>query len=213
MLPANTAGPGRACTSPGLERRESLPVPPPSIPGAGTDPRGLVPAAGGAGRGPGPLGRGTCLLWPVSGRSRSVPVSPPAPHAGPARPRPRRAGASRRFRVGRAALCRRLDGTTAGTTDMWRPRPRRLPRPPRRSASTATGTDTGTDTGPGRRLLLSTPIFYANGPPHIGHLYSALLADALLRHRRLSAAGPARLCTGQPGPLPAPIPPSPRGDE
>ncbi|NXB97177.1 SYMM protein, partial [Vidua chalybeata] len=68
---------------------------------------------------------------------------------------------------------------------MWRPPPR-LPRPLRRAAAT----------GPGRRLLLSTPIFYANGPPHIGHLYSALLADALLRHRRLRAAGPARLCTG-----------------
>lgn len=99
--------------------------------------------------------------------------------AGPARPR--RARASRRFRA--AVPRRRIDSAAA---DMWRP-PRRLPRPLRRAAAT----------GPGRRLLLSTPIFYANGPPHIGHLYSALLADALLRHRRLRAAGPARLCTGQ----------------
>uniref|UniRef100_A0A8C2STX0 Methionine--tRNA ligase, mitochondrial n=1 Tax=Coturnix japonica TaxID=93934 RepID=A0A8C2STX0_COTJA len=62
-----------------------------------------------------------------------------------------------------------------------------LPPPLRRASSTA---------GPGRRLLLSTPIFYANGPPHIGHLYSALLADALHRHRGLRGAGPGRLSTG-----------------
>ncbi|KAJ7414751.1 Methionine--tRNA ligase, mitochondrial [Willisornis vidua] len=92
---------------------------------------------------------------------------------------------SRRFRA--ASQRRRLDGVAVTDSDMWWP-PRRLPRPPHRGTATATA-------GPGR-LLLSTPIFYANGPPHIGHLYSALLADALLRHRRLRAAGPARLCTG-----------------
>nr|XP_060612324.1 methionine--tRNA ligase, mitochondrial [Anolis sagrei ordinatus] len=37
--------------------------------------------------------------------------------------------------------------------------------------------------------LLSTPIFYVNGSPHIGHLYSALLADALHRHRLLQGGG------------------------
>ncbi|XP_068007986.1 methionine--tRNA ligase, mitochondrial [Melanerpes formicivorus] len=58
--------------------------------------------------------------------------------------------------------------------------------PPRRAAST----------GAARRRLLSTPIFYANGPPHIGHLYSALLADALHRYRGLRGAGPGRLSTG-----------------
>uniref|UniRef100_A0A8B9RYJ6 Methionyl/Leucyl tRNA synthetase domain-containing protein n=2 Tax=Telluraves TaxID=3073808 RepID=A0A8B9RYJ6_9AVES len=77
---------------------------------------------------------------------------------------------------------------------MLRP-PRRLPRPPRRAAAAATAA-TAAATGPGRRLLLSTPIFYANGPPHIGHLYSALLADALHRHRGLRGAGPGRLSTG-----------------
>ncbi|NWW89745.1 SYMM protein, partial [Rhynochetos jubatus] len=70
---------------------------------------------------------------------------------------------------------------------MLRP-PFRLPRLPRRALSTAAG--------PGRRLLISTPIFYANGPPHIGHLYSALLADALHRYRGLRGAGPGRLSTG-----------------
>lgn len=33
-------------------------------------------------------------------------------------------------------------------------------------------------------VLISTPIFYVNGSPHIGHLYSALLADALARWHR-----------------------------
>ncbi|XP_069469198.1 methionine--tRNA ligase, mitochondrial [Ambystoma mexicanum] len=50
-----------------------------------------------------------------------------------------------------------------------------------------------------RRLLLSTPIFYVNAGPHLGHVYSALLADAMHRHRRLvlGAEDPgARLCTG-----------------
>ena len=31
----------------------------------------------------------------------------------------------------------------------------------------------------------TTPIFYVNSWPHIGHLYTALLADAHVRHRRL----------------------------
>ncbi|XP_028570586.2 methionine--tRNA ligase, mitochondrial [Podarcis muralis] len=48
----------------------------------------------------------------------------------------------------------------------------------------------------GRPLLLTTPIFYANGPPHIGHLYSALLADALHRHRELQGRGRGRFTTG-----------------
>ncbi|EFO26242.2 methionyl-tRNA synthetase [Loa loa] len=33
--------------------------------------------------------------------------------------------------------------------------------------------------------FITTPIFYANGPPHIGHLYTALLADASNRWRLL----------------------------
>lgn len=50
-----------------------------------------------------------------------------------------------------------------------------------------------------RRLLLSTPIFYVNGPPHIGHLYSAVLADALHRHRALLGGEGGRLATGRRG--------------
>ncbi|NXN96716.1 SYMM protein, partial [Rhinopomastus cyanomelas] len=75
---------------------------------------------------------------------------------------------------------------------MLRPPSHRLLRLPRRAAS-STGS---TSDGPGRPVLLSTPIFYANGPPHIGHLYSALLADALHRYRGLCGAGPGRLSTG-----------------
>ncbi|EJW87886.1 hypothetical protein WUBG_01206, partial [Wuchereria bancrofti] len=33
--------------------------------------------------------------------------------------------------------------------------------------------------------FITTPIFYANGPPHIGHLYTALLADVLNRWKLL----------------------------
>ncbi|XP_010379935.2 methionine--tRNA ligase, mitochondrial [Rhinopithecus roxellana] len=43
------------------------------------------------------------------------------------------------------------------------------------------------------RAYFTTPIFYVNAAPHIGHLYSALLADALCRHRRLR--GPSTAAT------------------
>ncbi|XP_006974944.2 methionine--tRNA ligase, mitochondrial [Peromyscus maniculatus bairdii] len=48
------------------------------------------------------------------------------------------------------------------------------------------------------RAYFTTPIFYVNAAPHIGHLYSALLADALCRHRRLGVPGSAstRFSTG-----------------
>ncbi|XP_004871749.1 methionine--tRNA ligase, mitochondrial [Heterocephalus glaber] len=48
------------------------------------------------------------------------------------------------------------------------------------------------------RAYFTTPIFYVNAAPHIGHLYSALLADALCRFRGLRApgAGAPRLSTG-----------------
>lgn len=133
----------------------------------------------------------------IARRSRSD-LAPPPPPARRARGRPQEgfslAAASAAFLPsalarGRSALLsslwfrRRLCGVALA---MLRP-PLRLPPPFRRAASTA---------GPGRRLLLSTPIFYANGPPHIGHVYSALLADALHRHRGLRGAGPSRLSTG-----------------
>ncbi|XP_019829994.2 methionine--tRNA ligase, mitochondrial [Bos indicus] len=44
------------------------------------------------------------------------------------------------------------------------------------------------------RAYFTTPIFYVNAAPHIGHLYSALLADALCRHHRLRV--PSDAATG-----------------
>jgi methionyl-tRNA synthetase len=35
-------------------------------------------------------------------------------------------------------------------------------------------------------LYITTPIFYINGSPHIGHLYSGLLADCLARWGKIS---------------------------
>uniref|UniRef100_A0A9L0TDX6 Methionine--tRNA ligase, mitochondrial n=1 Tax=Equus caballus TaxID=9796 RepID=A0A9L0TDX6_HORSE len=48
------------------------------------------------------------------------------------------------------------------------------------------------------RAYFTTPIFYVNAAPHIGHLYSALLADALCRYRRLRvpSAAATRFSTG-----------------
>lgn len=37
---------------------------------------------------------------------------------------------------------------------------------------------------PKKTVVITTPIFYVNGTPHIGHLYSTLLADALSRYHR-----------------------------
>lgn len=36
-----------------------------------------------------------------------------------------------------------------------------------------------------RRMLVTTPIFYVNGAPHIGHMFTCVLADAYARWRRL----------------------------
>ncbi len=47
----------------------------------------------------------------------------------------------------------------------------------------------------GDLFTLTTPIFYVNAPPHLGHLYTALLADAQARFRRLTGQ-PAFLSTG-----------------
>ncbi len=35
-------------------------------------------------------------------------------------------------------------------------------------------------------LYLPTPIFYVNAPPHIGHAYSTIVADAVSRFKRLN---------------------------
>ncbi|EDV91633.1 methionine--tRNA ligase, mitochondrial [Drosophila grimshawi] len=44
---------------------------------------------------------------------------------------------------------------------------------------------------------VTTPIFYVNAAPHIGHLYSAVIADAHCRYQRLRyPTTTVRLCTG-----------------
>ncbi len=46
-----------------------------------------------------------------------------------------------------------------------------------------------------QRLLITTPIFYVNGPPHLGHVYSCVVADAMTRFNRLKG-NQVRLITG-----------------
>src|SRR5712664_3973941 len=35
------------------------------------------------------------------------------------------------------------------------------------------------------RFYITTPIFYPNGEPHIGHAYTAMVSDAIARFQRL----------------------------
>lgn len=51
---------------------------------------------------------------------------------------------------------------------------------------------------PGDYSLVTTPIFYVNSKPHIGHLYTAVLADAYHRFQKIryGGDGKAMLCTG-----------------
>ena len=37
-----------------------------------------------------------------------------------------------------------------------------------------------------RRFYLTTPIYYVNDKPHIGHAYTSLAADVLARWKRMS---------------------------
>lgn len=46
-----------------------------------------------------------------------------------------------------------------------------------------------------RRLYLTTPIYYASDAPHLGHAYTTVVADALVRYHRLCGRD-ARLLTG-----------------
>lgn len=48
-------------------------------------------------------------------------------------------------------------------------------------------------------LYITTPIFYVNGAPHIGHLYTALLADTTARWHKLKAASATATPTGHTG--------------
>lgn len=73
---------------------------------------------------------------------------------------------------------------------------RGLPLPaPSRPRLCSSGPRGARDEAPAARAYFTTPIFYVNAAPHIGHLYSALLADALCRHRRLRGPGAAAAAT------------------
>jgi methionyl-tRNA synthetase len=54
---------------------------------------------------------------------------------------------------------------------------------------------TTTSANSSKPVMVTTPIFYVNGSPHIGHLYSALVADALARWHRMLGA-PTLFVTG-----------------
>ena len=38
-------------------------------------------------------------------------------------------------------------------------------------------------------FYLTTPIYYVNDRPHLGHAYSTIVADAMARYRRIAGAG------------------------
>ncbi|MBI4591788.1 MAG: class I tRNA ligase family protein, partial [Candidatus Rokubacteria bacterium] len=37
-----------------------------------------------------------------------------------------------------------------------------------------------------RTFYLTTPIYYVNAVPHLGHAYTTIIADAMCRYRRLA---------------------------
>ncbi|XP_055698031.1 methionine--tRNA ligase, mitochondrial [Phlebotomus papatasi] len=48
---------------------------------------------------------------------------------------------------------------------------------------------------PAKPFFVTTPIFYVNAAPHIGHLYSAVIADAIFRFENLLRPNPANIFT------------------
>jgi len=38
------------------------------------------------------------------------------------------------------------------------------------------------------RFFITTPIYYSNGVPHIGHSYASLIADIIARKKRMMGA-------------------------
>jgi len=47
-----------------------------------------------------------------------------------------------------------------------------------------------------KHFYVSTPIFYVNSVPHIGHLHSMVIADVLARYRHLRTGRPSFMLTG-----------------
>ena len=40
-----------------------------------------------------------------------------------------------------------------------------------------------------KRFYITTPIYYVNASPHIGHAYTTIVADAMARFYRMSGYG------------------------
>lgn len=47
-----------------------------------------------------------------------------------------------------------------------------------------------------RNYYITTPIFYVNASPHLGHLYSAVIADCFHRHKQLQGFN-SKFATGE----------------
>ena len=39
-----------------------------------------------------------------------------------------------------------------------------------------------------KKFYLTTPLYYVNGMPHVGHVYTTVIADAIARYKRLCEA-------------------------
>lgn len=160
----------------------------PSFPRAGTF---AATTAERRGREAGPRGgcpeRPTALAFPPAG-SRGTPRLRMRPsHVLPGRSLRRRGPAGNMLRASVLRLLGR-PGASAGAGLLEYSGPRHY----------SSGPLGARDDAGGARAFFTTPIFYVNAAPHIGHLYSALLADALCRHRRLRVPGAAatRFSTG-----------------
>lgn len=46
-----------------------------------------------------------------------------------------------------------------------------------------------------RNIIVTSPIFYVNAAPHIGHLYTSVLCDAIARYHRINGDS-VKFCTG-----------------
>lgn len=53
--------------------------------------------------------------------------------------------------------------------------------------STSRQTDDSVPSNSRKKFLITVPIFYVNSDPHIGHLYTVLLADAIFRWKHVKA--------------------------
>lgn len=76
--------------------------------------------------------------------------------------------------------------------EQCRPQRRLLSASASATASPATSVSTATD----KPYYVTTPIFYVNAEPHIGHLYTTILADVLKRWAVLQGDAHASLLTG-----------------